>query len=157
MINMKPLFQKTMREQIQEDLDNPLELSKKPTPKAGWIRIIRQAFGMTTYQLAKRIGCSQSNVMALERSEKAGTITLKALEQTAQAMNCRIVYFFVTQKPLSQLTEDQARIIAKKQLKSVEHSMALEKQGLTPQQSKNQEDALVRELLQGNLKNLWGE
>lgn len=154
---MKLSFQKTMQEQIQEDLDNPLELSKKPTPKAGWIRIIRQAFGMTTYQLAKRIGCSQANVMALERSEKAGTITLNALEQTAKAMNCRVVYFFVPKKPLNQLIEDQARIIAKKQLKTVGHSMALEQQSLTPQQAKSQEDALVSELLQGHLKNLWAE
>lgn len=146
-----------MREQVQEDIANPLELSKKQRPKSGWIKIIRQALGMTTYQLAKRIGCSQSNVIALERSEKAGTITLNSLEQTAKAMNCRCVYFFVPEKPLSNLVEDQARIVAKKQLKTVGHSMALEQQGLTQQQGKSQEDALVEEILKGTLKNLWEE
>ena len=152
---MKRLFQKTMREQIQADLDNPLELSKKQTPKAGWIKLIRQALGMTSYQLAKRIGCSQSNVMALERREKAGAITLNALEQTAKAMNCHVVYFFVPEKSLNHIMENQAHVIAKKQLQAVGHSMALEQQGLTSQQEKKQEDSLVKELLQGNPKYLW--
>ena len=154
---MKRFFQKTMLEQVQADLDNPLELSKKSTPKAGWIRIIRQTFGMTSYQLAKRIGCAQANVMALERREKAGTITLNALEQTAKAMNCRLVYFLVPEKPLIQIMEDQARIIAKKKLKTVSHSMKLEQQGLSSKQTKRQEDALVKELLQGPSKYLWEE
>jgi hypothetical protein len=30
-------------------------------------------------------------------------------------MNCRVVYFFVPNKPLSHILEDQARIVAKKQ------------------------------------------
>lgn len=155
MVKMKRLFQKTMREQIQRDLDNPIELAKKPTPKAGWIKIIRQALGMTSYQLAKRLGCAQANIMALESREKNGTITLKSLDQTAKAMNCRFVYFLIPEPSLEQIMKDQAREIAKKQLKTVGHSMALEQQGLTPQQTKSQEDALVEELLQGNPRDLW--
>ena len=157
MIIMGRLFQKTMLEQVQAELDNPFELIKKPTPKAGWIRIIRQALGMTSYKLAKRVGCAQANIISLEKSEKAGTITMNSLEQTAKAMNCRLVYFLVPEKSLIQIIEDQARIIAKKKLKAVSHSMALEKQALTSKQAKNQEDALVKELLEGPLKYLWDE
>lgn len=154
---MEKLFQKTMREQVQRDLDNPLELIKKPPPKAGWMRIIRQALGMTGQHLAKRLGCSQSNVMALESREKSKSITLKSLEQVAKAMNCRLVYFFVPEKPLNQIMEDQAHTIAKKHLKNVSHSMKLEQQELTPQQAKSQVNALAEELLQGNPKHLWEE
>lgn len=152
---MKQLFQETMREQIQADIDNPIELTKKPTPKSGWISLIREALGMTSYQLAKRLGCTQSNITALEQREKSETITLKTLGQTAKAMNCRLVYFFVPEKPLNQTIENQARRLARKQLKAVGHSMALEQQGLSHPQTKKQEDALVKELLQGPLKQLW--
>jgi len=145
-----------MREQLQADFDDLSGLAKKARPSVGWIKILRQALGMTSYQLAKRIGCSQSNVTALERREKSGKISLNALEQTAKAMNCRCVYFFIPQKPLAQIMEDQARVIAQKRLKVVGHSMELEKQGLTSQQVKLQEESLVNELLQ-DPKFLWEE
>lgn len=151
---MKQFFQKTMREQLQAGFDDLAELAKKPAPKAGWIKIIRQALGMTSYQLAKRLGCSQSNVMALEQREKTGNISLKALEKAAEAMNCRCVYFFIPQKPLAQIMEDQALLRSQKRLQVVDQSMKLEQQGLTPQQTKLQEESLVHELLQ-NPKSLW--
>ena len=155
MFKMKTIFRKMMRDQVQEDLNNPSRLIKKPMPKGGWINIIRQILGITSYQLAQRLKCSQSNIAALERRERAGTISLEALESTAQAMNCKLVYFFVPQKPFDELLEDQARLTAKKQLQSIGHSMELEQQGLTPAQKKQQEKELVQELLQGNLKALW--
>ncbi|MFA6263609.1 MAG: mobile mystery protein A [Candidatus Babeliales bacterium] len=154
---MRQFFQKAMREQLQKSLDNPSELIKDPVPKIGWIKIIRQALGMTNCQLAQRLGCTQSNVVALESSEKNGTISLKNLERVAEAMNCHVVYFLVPEKSLDHIREAQARAIAKKRLKTVGHSMALEQQALTLDQTKSQEDALVIELLQGNPKDLWEE
>jgi collagenase-like PrtC family protease len=49
-------------------------------------------------------------------------------------MDCRLVYFFVTDKPFSALLKERARFLAKKQLRSVAHSMELERQGLTAAQ-----------------------
>ena len=46
-------------------------------------------------------------------------------------------------------------MIAKKRIKIINHSMALEQQGLNPKQLQQQEDDLVQELLQGNPKKLW--
>jgi predicted DNA-binding mobile mystery protein A len=154
---MRQFFQKALREQVQKSLDKPSELIKNPAPKTGWIKIIRQALGMTNCQLAQRLGCTPSNVVALESSEKNGTIRLNNLERVAEAMNCHVVYFLVPEKSLDHIREAQARIVAKKHLKTVGHSMALEQQALTSDQTKNQEDALVIELLQGNSKNLWAE
>ena len=45
-------------------------------PPRGWIRAIREAFGMTGGQLGRRLGVSQSTVQKLERSEQEGTIQL---------------------------------------------------------------------------------
>lgn len=152
---MKQAFQKMMREQVQTDLNDLNNLAKKPRPKEGWIETIRKTLGMTGRQLAKRMGCSQSNLVSLEKREKTGKVTLDALEQAANAMNFRCVYFFIPNKPIDQILEDQARLVAKKRLLSIGHSMELEQQGLTPQQNKQQEEDLVQELLQGSPRNLW--
>lgn len=154
---MKHFFQKTMREQLQADFDDLAQIAKKTKPSTGWIKIIRQALGMTSYQLGKRLGCTQSNIIALERREKSGNISLNALEQTAKAMHCRCVYFFIPEKPLAEIMTDQARLVAKKRMKSVSHSMHLEQQGLTPQQAKQQEESIIHKLLQENSKVLWEE
>jgi predicted DNA-binding mobile mystery protein A len=152
---MSDKFKKLMREQVQSNLNNFFELVKNPIPKQGWIRTVREALSMSSYVLANRMGCNRSNVTSLEQSEKKGTITLKALEHAAQAMNCKLVYCLVPLEPIDQQLERQARIVAQKQIDLINHSMKLERQGLNPKQLKQQEDDLVQELLQGNLKNLW--
>lgn len=144
-----------MREQVQDDLNDLNSLAKKPRPAEGWIETMRKALGMTGAQLAKKMGSSQANIAALERREKTGKITLEALEKAASAMNFRCVYFFIPNKPIEQILKDQALLVAKKRLRSVEHSMELEQQGLSSQQKKRQEDDLVQELLYGSSRNLW--
>jgi len=152
---VRNIFKKMMREQIQEGLENLADLAQKPPPQGGWIQVIRKALGITTYQLAKKMGCSQSNIVASERREKAGNISLKSLSNAAQAMDCRLVYFFVPNKPLNQLLKEQAQKIARQRLKSIGHSMELEQQGLSPKQTLKEENDLVQELLKGNLSSLW--
>lgn len=152
---MKKIFQKMMREQVQDDLNDLNNLAKKPKPTDGWIKTIRKALGMSGSQLAKKMGSSQANIAALERREKTGKITLEALEKAAHAMNFRCVYFFIPDKPIEQILKDQALSVARKRLRSIEHSMALEQQGLSLQQKKRQEDDLIQELLQGTTQKLW--
>ena len=149
---MKNSFKKLMREQIQERLDT---FGGNSAPKDGWIRIIREALGMSSYQLAKKIGCSQPNIIAIEKSEKNGTISLEKLENVARALNCRLVYGLIPLQPLNEMLENQARMRARKQIKIINHSMSLEEQGLNPRQLSEQEEALVQELLQGNPRELW--
>jgi len=152
---MKDGFKKLMLEQVQENLNNFKDLAKKPVPQKGWIRTIREALGMSSSVLANRLGCSRSNVTAIEQREKKGNITLEKLEEVAQAMNCKLVYCFVPLVPLDKILEDQARKIAKKQIRTVNHSMNLESQGLSSKQLQQQQEDLVQELLKGNLKDLW--
>ena len=131
------------------------KLLKKIVPKQGWIRTIREALGLSTYTLAELLGCSRSNIVKIEKSESLKTISLKKLEQVAQAMKCKLVYSLVPLKPLEELREDQARKKAKSRIARINHSMKLELQGLTLQQLKKQEEDVVAELLQGSGKKLW--
>lgn len=148
-------FKVLMRKQVQENVNDFFKLAQKPIPKKGWIRTIRDALGMSSKALASRIGCTQPNIMAMETRERSGSISLNALEEAARAMNCKLVYCFVPLKPLDQIIEGQARLVAKKQIRSISHSMKLEQQELSPKQLQQEEDDLVEELLNGNHKNIW--
>ncbi len=154
---MNPNFEKLMRKQIQDTIDHYAEIAHKPIPKKGWVKTIREALGMSSEILAKRLSCSRSNITTIEQREIKGTISLETLERVAQAMNCKLVYCLVPQDPLEILLKKQARIVAKKRIQAINQSMKLEQQGLTKKQLQQQEDDLVEELLQGKTKHLWAD
>ncbi len=148
-------FKKLMREQVQESLNDFLGLARKSVPPKGWIRTIRDALGMSSYVLADRLGCNRANITLMEQREKKGTITLETLEQVAKALDCKLVYCLMPLDTLDKILEKQARHIAKKRIKAINHSMKLEKQELNQKQLQQQEEDLIQELLQGDPKKLW--
>ena len=152
---MTQIFKKLMRKQLEESLESASVLLKKPAPKKGWIKMFRDALGMSSEVLAQRLSCSRSNITTIEQREVKGTISLETLERVAQAMNARVFYCFVPLEPFDVLLEKQARSVAKKRIKIIDHSMQLEQQGLSAKQLKQQEDELVQELLHNNAKYLW--
>lgn len=117
-------------------------------PSRGWIRAIRDALGMTTAQLAVRMGVKQPRITELERGEAGGKITVQSLERAAEAMGCRLVYAIVPLTPLTEMIEDRAVLLASRQLASIEQTMRLENQSVTDR--KRHEEALMR--LVGELK-----
>lgn len=153
---MKNIIQKTLINQIENDLANLQDLIKKDRPKSGWIKLIRKALGMSSYDLAKRIKCSQSEIIAYEKREESGNITLNSLEKLANGLECKCVYFFVPKEgSLENIIKKQAKLVAQKKVAFVSHSMDLEQQKPDKKQIQQQEDALVDELLHGTLKDIW--
>jgi len=112
---------------------------------------------MTTRQLAKRMGAAPSRVTAIEKAETTGAITLKTLRQTAEAMDCVLVYASVPTKPLDDILRDQAERKAGAELSRLNHTMRLEKQGLTKSDLADQRQRLVDELVSGSLRGLWDD
>jgi len=152
---MRNEFRKLMIEQVQEDLNDFLDLTKKPVPKKGWAHVMRIALGMPRRVLATRIGCSQNRIASIEQREARGTATLDDLAEIARAMNCKLVYSLVPIEPIEVQLKKQARIVAKARIRPVNHSMILSGKGLTPTQLQREEDSLVQELLNGNPRDLW--
>jgi predicted DNA-binding mobile mystery protein A len=99
-------------------------------PSRGWVRAIRDAFGMTAGQLGSRMGVTQPTVQKLERSEQEGTIQLNSLRRVAEALDCELVYVFVPREPLERIYETAAREVARRELRGISHSMALEDQAV---------------------------
>jgi len=115
------------------------------TPVRGWIKAIREALGMSTAQLAQRLGVKQPTVTAFEQSELRETIELATLRRVAAAMDCTLVYAFVPNKPLESIVRERARAYARRRLEPIEHSMLLEDQGVAPQKTEAALDEIVRE------------
>lgn len=145
----------TARRQLDKRL-NVLNVSDTFTrPPRGWIKAIREALGMTTPQLAKRIGVSQPRVVAIEKAEMQGSITLDSLERAARAMDCRVVYALIPKKPLNELVKERAQIVAEKRLQSTRHSMALEAQSVSRSDEKEQLKRLGERLIRKAGSGLW--
>jgi predicted DNA-binding mobile mystery protein A len=115
------------------------------SPVRGWIKAVREALGMTTAQLAKRLGVKQPSIVAIEQSEARGTIELATLRRAAEALDCTLVYALVPNKPLEAMVRDRAYLFARKRRKAVEHSMMLEDQEVKVRESQSRLDDIVRE------------
>jgi predicted DNA-binding mobile mystery protein A len=113
-------------------------------PVRGWTKAVREALGMTTAQLAKRLGVKQPSVVAFEQSEAKGTIELATLRRVAEALDCTLVYAFVPNKPLEAMVRERARLFSRRRRDPVEHSMLLEDQAVTGKDAEKRLDEIVR-------------
>lgn len=114
-------------------------------PVRGWIKAVREALGMTTAQLAKRLKVKQPTLVAIEQSEVKGSIELATLRRVAEALDCTLIYAFVPNKPLETMVRDRARLFARRRRGPVEHSMLLEDQAVTGKDAEKRLDEIVRE------------
>ena len=147
------------RASARRQLDKRLNLLRDSyaitRPPRGWIKAIREALGMTTAQLARRIGVSQPRVVAIEKAEKNASITLDSLERAARALDCQVVYALIPRKPLNDLVEERVRIVAEKRLQSTQHSMALEAQSIDKSDEEEQLKRLSERLMKKAGSELW--
>lgn len=121
-------------------------------PARGWIKAVREAIGMTTAQLAKRMGIRQPSVVALEQSEGRGTIELATLRRVAEALDCTLVYALIPNKPLEATIRERARVFARRRWIPVEHSMLLEDQQVKRKDSETELQDIIRET---NPRRFW--
>src|SRR5580700_12271517 len=105
-------------------------LIKSARPPKGWLRAVRDALGMTTAQLGRRLGVSQPRIVELEQSEVSGSVTLNTLQRAAEALGCRLVYTLIPERPLTETVRERAELITERQLKAVEQTMRLENQSV---------------------------
>ena len=152
---MPKAFRELRLEQTDATLAEWRRVRALSIPKGGWVRAIRESLGMTTRQLAVRLGVTQQAIVEFEKNEAAGKITLDSLTKLANALGCRLAYALVPSKRLAEIRRDRARAIAEQQLRRVSHSMKLEAQRVERREEKLQLERLVKELLQGSPKKLW--
>lgn len=141
--------------QTDKQLKPVLKKTFPPRPPNGWIQTVREALGMTAVALARRLGVRNSTVHKLEKSEADDSITLASLRKVAAALDCELHYVFVPKTSLEVKLKGQAKIVARKQMLPVAHTMSLEDQAVGSKTQQMQLELMAKELLDGNWRELW--
>ena len=141
----KARFAAQSRSRLDERFKELGPVTRYSSPVRGWLKAVREALGMTTAQLAKRLGVKQPSVVAIEQSEAKGAIELATLRRVAEALDCTLVYALVPNKPLEAIVRDRARTFARRRRGPVEHSMLLEDQKVKRKDAEARLDEIVRE------------
>lgn len=115
------------RRRLDERLDG-LAAQIGPRPARGWIRAIREALGMSTVEMAKRMEVTHSRISQIERAEADDSIHLGTLRRAAEALGCELHYVFVPATSLEDAVRHQARTKAQKLVGAATHTMRLEDQ-----------------------------
>ncbi len=143
-----------IRQQLDKNLAG-LKAANTQVPIKGWIRAIREALGMSGRQLAQRLKVSQPRIPRLEQDELTGSVTIKTMQQVAEALDCTFVYALVPRTSLEDTLRDQARMVAQERSERVAHSMLLEDQSLSAEEQHTSLEAAIDELVREMPKELW--
>ena len=155
MIIMRAQDRFAARRNLDKKLATLQNLDILVRPPRGWIKAIREALGMTTTQLGKRLGVTQSRVTAIEQAEAKKSITLNSLEKAAQAMDCQLVYVLLPRRPLEKQVREQAEKLSRKQIESTRHTMTLEAQAIDKADEEELRKRLVEKILEKSGSELW--
>ena len=142
------------RRQFDIAIEKGLAAKLPKRPARGWVAAIRSVLGMTTRQLAARHGIRQPSLLALEKSEAVGTVSLNTLRRAADALECDLVYVLVPRQPHDETVRRRARALAEAQVAATAHSMELEGQGVSARQRAAQVERLAASL-ESQGRRLW--
>ena len=116
----------------------PDPIAADSPPHGGWLRSTRLSHGVSLRAVADRLEVSPQAVHQFEKSEVAGTISLRQLENVARAMDCRMIYALLPRETRRQTrtrpsqtagaAPPPASIVEPAAPQGVEHSMFLENQ-----------------------------
>lgn len=146
---------KIIREQLDKRLDK--RLVNQLYSERGWIKVIREALGMSASQLAKRVGIDQSRISRIENNEAAGDLKLSSMNKIAEGLGMKFIYAFIPHQSLEEMVRDRARKIARQQIAQVNKTMRLEDQELSTEEKAKAFDDLVQKILIDDPKGLWDE
>ena len=109
-------------------------LQKITPPPTGWIKAIRTAIGMSQLQLGNRLSITKQSVQDIERREKDGSVTIKALREIARALDMQLVYGLIPNDgSLEAMIERKAKELATQIVLRTSNNMKLEDQENTKQ------------------------
>jgi len=148
---------KLIRSQLDANLQKFKPLKSIAPPVKGWICAIKDALGMNGRQLADRMGVHRSRTKQLEQQELAGSLTIKMLRKTAEALDCVFVYGFVPKTTLDETVRYRAKQVAEKRMSTVNQTMVLENQSLNTKEGREVLAEEIDKLVETSPSNLWDE
>lgn len=146
---------KLLREQLDNKLSILREFSVQGLTSIGWIKTIREALGMTSKDLAYRVGVNQSRISHMEQAEVEGNIKISTMKKIADALEMDFVYAFVPRTSLNEMVREQAKKLALKKMERLDHTMRLEMQELSSEEKEKALKDMIDRILIDELKDLW--
>ena len=139
-----------LQNQYRKKFDGFNSLKNIKRPNEGWIRALRKALGMSSIQLAERLGISTPRATQMERMEAEDRITLKQLRRVADNLDCELVYALVPKTSIDSMIEQQAKVKAMGLVMKADTQMKLEAQQLSDEalrtQIKHETERLIKEM-----------
>jgi len=131
-------------------------LQKMAAPPTGWTNAVRTAIRMSMQQLGNRLSITKQSVQDIERREKDGSVTIKALRETAKALDMQLVYGFVPNDgSLMALIDRKAKELATKIVLRTSNTMKLEDQENTKQRIEKAIQEMAKAIKDEMPKTLW--
>lgn len=150
---MKYTNKKLQITQIDEQLKCFKDTVNVPTK--GWLNTIRTSLSMTASQLAMKLKTSPQAILALEKREVEGKITIKKLKEMGAAMELKLVYGFVHENTLEKMVENKAMQLATKIVMRASRQMELEDQKISDKKLKKAIQDRAAEIIRNLPKNIW--
>lgn len=154
-VMQNPSLSKLRVHQVQRAIEPFMPMQGMLKPRGGWLRAIREALGRSVRIQAARIGISPSTLQKSEVSEADDRITLGQLRKLASGLDCELVYALVPRQPLQAMVEERADQLARAEVMSVAHTMALEDQRPSDSFLERKVADRRQELLAGSWSRLW--
>ncbi|MBS1606922.1 MAG: mobile mystery protein A [Bacteroidetes bacterium] len=125
-------------------------------PAIGWVSLIRKTLNMSLRQLGDRLSITPQSMRDIEKREKQGTISLKALREAAEALDMTLVYGFIPKDgSLEKMIERKAYEKAQTIVSRTSTTMKLEDQGNSKERINQAVAELAEEIKREMPKNLW--
>jgi predicted DNA-binding mobile mystery protein A len=150
---MKYKNKKLQIDQIDEQLVKYKSVSAAPSK--GWLHTIRTSLSMTAAQLALKLKSSPQAILALEKREAEGSITLNKLKEIGAAMDLKLVYGFVPKETLEKMIEEKARELATQIVMRTSKQMAMEDQKISDKKLKKAIEDRTEEIIRNVPKSIW--
>jgi predicted DNA-binding mobile mystery protein A len=143
-------------EQLDTKMSGFRTAQKVIAPATGWLKAVRVSLGMSLQQLANKLSITRQSVQELELREKEGSITLKSLRETANALDMQLIYGLVPKDgSIEKLIDRKARELAIRIVSRTSNSMKLEDQEISQQRLKKAVEERTAEIKNELPKMLW--
>jgi DNA-binding XRE family transcriptional regulator len=106
---MKVSARKLARRKLDVEMKGFRLADKEKNQTVGVLRALRKALNIHTQEIGEKINRSKSTIFAMETRELKGTLTLREMDDYAEAMDCKVVYSVVPKggRTLEELYEER--------------------------------------------------
>jgi predicted DNA-binding mobile mystery protein A len=152
-MSIKTIVSQQYRDKINQSAKTLADFPE--IPPEGWLKTVRKALRMSGAALASRLGVTKARIPKAEKDELSGSLTLKTIQNMAEAMNCKFVYAVIPNDSVDSIIRQQALEKAKQQVEAAAIHMALEAQSLNNEQTKFEIERIANDLIQSMPPTFW--